>query len=196
MTTSANTITAQAFRFMEMGPISSFGDDTEEARSAAEQYPVALEMCLEAADWGFASVYANLPARVSGDAVAGDPALPFLYNVPGDLVRIHEVGDGYTRWRLDRDVLRADMAAPLPIRYTGRIVNEAALPAAFRTVVALHLAVLLGPRWLGTQGKMDALKRDAMDRLKIAMRQTARSASEARYDGLADQGDWVHEARQ
>jgi hypothetical protein len=105
------------------------------------------------------------------------------------------VGDGWTRGRRDREGLRADEAAPLVIRYTGTVDNEAALPATFQTAVALALAVLLAPRWLGTQSKAEALRADAARILKQAMREDARMASEARYDGGPDQGDWVAEAR-
>lgn len=192
---AAATIAAQAFRFMELSPISSFDDDTEQAQSAAEQYPNALLHCLEAADWSFASVFANLPQKVPGPLDATDERLPFLYALPGDLISFREVGDRHTRWRVDLLGLRADQAAPLPVRYTCTITNEAKLPATFRTAVSAQLAVLLAPRWLGTSSKIEALKGDAPGYLKAAMRQNTRQASEARYDGLDDQDDWVQEAR-
>jgi hypothetical protein len=192
---AASTIAAQAFRFLELSPISSFADDTPQAQDAAEQYPQALASCLSACDWSFASVLASLPAAVPGPTVAVDPALPHLFALPGDVIVLREVGDGWTRWRRDREGLRADEGAPLRIRYTGRVENEAALPATFQTAVALALAVLLAPRWLGTQSRVEGLKQDAARVLKQAMREDARQASEARYDGTPDQGDWVAEAR-
>lgn len=192
---AASTIAAQAFRFLELSPISSFADDTPQARDASEQYPLALASCLSACDWSFASVLASLAQVIPGPTVAPDATLPYLYALPGDVVTLREVGDFNTRWRRDREGLRADQAAPLVIRYTGSIENEAALPATFQTAVALALAVLLAPRWLETQSKAEALKADAARLLKQAMREDARMASEARYDGTPDQGDWVAEAR-
>lgn len=193
---AASTIAAQAFRFMELSAISSFGDDTEQALAAQEQYPVAMAQCLEANDWSFASVLAFLPQVTPGPTVAADTNLPYLFALPGDVVTLREVGDGRsTRWRRDRAGLRADEPGPLRVRYTGQIDTEAALPAGFQTAVALRLALLLGPRWLGTSGKMETLRRDADAGLKAAMRIDARQASSARYDGLPDQGDWVQEAR-
>lgn len=189
---AASTIVAQAWRFMELAPISSFDDDTEQARSSAEQYTNALRECLSRADWSFASAIAMLPLADLPQTVAEDPDLPYFYQRPGDLVRLIEVGDPGTRWRLDRDGLRADAPAPLRIRYTAEITNEAQLPTAFQTAVALRLALLLGPRWLTTRAKMDNLARQFDAELAQAKKQDSRSASAARYDNdLTSSADWA-----
>jgi hypothetical protein len=192
---AASTIAGQAFRLMELGPISSFGDDTPQARDAAEQYPIALESCLAACDWSFASRLAFLPGALPGPQVATDPDLPHLYILPGDCLIVREVGDLCTRWRVDIDGLRADQPALLRLRYTARITNEAQLPAEFQKAVAAELAFLLAPVHLGTQNKINSLEQRAGKTLKKAMREHSRAASESRYDGLEDQGDWVAEAR-
>jgi len=192
---AASTIAAQAFRFLELSPISSFEDASEQASSAREQYPFALAHCLQAVEWSFASVYAELPPAVPGPGVATDPALPYLYAIPGDVIRLHEVGPHGTRWRRDRDGLRADVPAPLPVRYTGRIENEAILPATFQTAVSLRLAALLAPRWLGTASKVATIEENFARTLRMAMRQDARQAADMRYDVRADQPDWACEAR-
>jgi hypothetical protein len=191
---AASSIAAQAFRFLELAPISSFEDDSEQAADAAQAYPIALNSCLSAADWSFASVYANLPEIEPAPGVAIDPAMPWLFEAPGDLVKLREVGSRWTRWRLDKIGIRANHGAPLPVRYTARIEDEAALPDTFQTAVSLALAVLLAPRWLTTSSKIDALKGDARATLEAAMREDSRMASLERYDGGADQGDWVEEA--
>lgn len=197
MTTPSATsiIVAQAFRFMEVTPPSSLDDDTEKAAAAREQYEIALRMCLEAADWSFASTLVNLPLFTPPETTAADPNFPYSYSLPGDLVRLHEVGDGSVRWRRDAVALRADQTAPLQIRYTSMITNEAALPATFQIAVALQLALLLGPRWLTTNSKMDGLAGQHSRAISEARRQDARMAASARYDGLDDHGDWVAEAR-
>jgi len=196
MTTSisTSTIVAQAFRYMEASPIASFDDASEQAQAAAEQYPNALRLCLEAADWSFASVLVHLPEALLTLGVIADPDLPYAYAPPGDAVRLHEVGDFNTAWRLDRDFLRADDPAPLRLRYTSLDLNEAQMPATFRDAVALRLACLLGARWLTTQSKMQDLESRAQLQLKTAMRQDARTASQQRYDDLAQPDDWVSEA--
>uniref|UniRef100_A4WPN1 Uncharacterized protein n=1 Tax=Cereibacter sphaeroides (strain ATCC 17025 / ATH 2.4.3) TaxID=349102 RepID=A4WPN1_CERS5 len=196
MTTPIATsiIAAQACRYMEVAPISSFGDGSELAAAMAEMYPIALRACLEQADWEFASVLVRLPAAVPAATVATDDEMPNLYTLPGDLVKVREVGDADTIWHIDREGLRASDAAPLRVRYTGTIETEARLPAEFQLAVAAKLASLMGPRWLGAQSKIDALRAEAEDLLKTAMRSSARAASEMRYDGLDDEGDWVAEA--
>jgi hypothetical protein len=188
------TIVAQAFRYMEVTPPSSLDDDSQKARDAAEQYPNALLQCLEASDWSFASVIVSLPAAALPGTVASDPDLPYFYRLPGDLVTIQEVGDGLTKWRRDREGLRADAVAPLRLRYTGTIINEASLSATFRDAVALTLACLLAPIWLTTDSKQQRIDAQRERALKKAIRQDARTASDARYDGLPDQGDWASEA--
>jgi len=191
---AASTIVAQAFRFMEASPISSFDDDSEQAQAAREQYPAAMAQCLEEADWSFASTWADLPAAALPAGAAANPDMPYVFMLPGDCVTVQEVGDGDTRWSRDAIGLRADDPGPLSIRYTAMVVNEALLPATFQVAVALHLAVLLGPRWLTSHSKMESLKAAAEVALKKAMRHDARNASQARYDGQEDQGDWVAEA--
>lgn len=192
---ATSTIVAQAFRLMELTPPSSFDDGTEKAAAATEQYPEALNQCLEAGDWSFASVLAFLPEAALPGATAADADLPWFYTLPGDLVRLHEVGDAGTRWRRDAAGLRADEAGPLRIRYTATVTNEAKLPATFRLAVSLQLALLLAPRWLTTTSKIDALRQAHRETLRQASREDARMASQARYDGLDDDGDWATEAR-
>lgn len=154
-----------------------------------------MRECLGRADWSFASAIAKLPEATLPATVAEDPELPYFYQVPGDLVRLLEVGDPDTRWRRDRDGLRAEIAGPLRIRYTAQVTNEAILPAAFQTAVALRLATLLGPRWLGTATKLRELDRRFEAELAQAKKQDSRSASGARYDNdLTDSGDWSQSA--
>ncbi|AZB54433.1 hypothetical protein EBL89_03515 [Cereibacter sphaeroides] len=196
MPIATSIIAAQACRYMEVAPISSFGDGSELATAMAEMYPIALRACLERADWEFASVLVRLPAAVPGATVATDDEMPNLYALPGDLVKVREVGDADTKWRIDREGLRASDAAPLRVRYTSTIETESRLPAEFQLAVAAKLASLMGPRWLGAQSKVDALRAEADSLLKGSMRTSARTASEARYDGLEDDGDWVAEAVQ
>jgi hypothetical protein len=200
-TLATSDIVSLAFLAMEKTPPASFADATEEATLTTQFYPAALERCLEQNDWSFASTYAALPPLTLPATSIADPALPYTYALPGDCLRLREVGDGCTRWRLDKlgDVraLRADQAAPLPVRYTARVFVETLLPVSFRNLVALQLAVYLAPRFLGTASKIEVLKRDLSDALEAAQREDSRSASDARYDGLdiSYSDDWVTEAR-
>lgn len=204
---ATSDIVSLAFLAMEKTPPASFGDDSEEAALTAQLYPTARDRCLEKGDWSFASVYAELPLLTLPAGAAADPALPQTHALPGDCLRLREVGDKYTRWRLDKigdtPALRSDWGTgssagnTLPIRYTARIENETFLPASFRQAVALQLAIYLAPKFLGTQGKTETLKRDLAEAMDEAQREDSRTASEARYDGLDPQysDDWVTEAR-
>jgi len=193
---AASTIAATAFRLMEISPISSFGDDTAQAQSAIEQYPNAMAQCLEAADWSFASQLVALPLAALPENWIVDPTLPNLFRLPGDLVMIRQVGDSPdTAWRRDQGYIWADAAAPLRLRYTKQITNEAALPATFQLAVSHALALLLSPQWMATASKQNELERRGEKILKNAMRQDSRMASPMRYDGRPMDGDWATEAR-
>ncbi|WP_347137524.1 hypothetical protein [Paracoccus sp. SSK6] len=185
------TIGAAAFQAMELAPFSSFADDTPQAQDAAAQYPVARRMCLEACDWSFASVVADLP-QIATVGLPVDPALPHAFSLPGDCVIFRHPLDLDLRWRLDGRTLRAEWPGPLPVRYTRDIDNENIMPATFQTALALRLAAMLSPRWVGADSKTQSLDNRAALALKEAMRLDARSASLERYDGQ-DYGvtDWV-----
>ena len=168
-----------------------------EGATAIEAYPVALNTCLEYADWSFASVQRILPQASLPIGSGADPDLPYFFELPAGMVRLHEVGDadGTAGWRRDAEGLRCDTAGPLRIRFTAIVADETALPAHFQTAVALHLAALLAPRWMPTASKQDRIEARARDALAQAARQDARQASSQRYDGLPDTGDWVRSAR-
>jgi len=181
-------IAAQAFRLLEMQPISSLDDDSEQAISAAEQYPEALRICLEHGEWSFARVAAQL-ARV--DEPAGDPELGFSFQRPSDFVKMLDVWPCGVRWRLDADRLRADAAGPLHVRYTRMISDETLLGANFRTAVAARLASLLALRWTTSNNRAQALLEMSAEYLARAARADRNAASQGRYDGREREPDWV-----
>lgn len=188
---------AQAFRFMELGPVSSFSDDTPQARDAADSYPEALRLCLEACDWSFGSFSAALPEVSPAMLPPGFAAtidMPYTFALPGGASRLIEVGDRWTRWRRDGALIRASDAAPLAVRYTVDTLPEDAQPATFRMAVAGRLAALLAPRWNGAAANTDQAEGRAQQLLAQAMRSDARQAASARYDGRSEQSDWAEEA--
>lgn len=197
MTTSiaASTIAGQAFRLMELSPISSFADDSTEAQAAAEQYPVALQMCLEASDWSFASVTCALPEIVPPAGAYVDPERPHAFTLPADICVMREVGDDFTLWQVERGrLLRASDPGPIRIRYTAQITDETQLPATFRTVVTYQLAILLAPVFLGTQSKRQLLEQDLQNGMLQCRRMFTREASEASWSGEDLPDDWVSTA--
>lgn len=189
---ATSTIVIQAFGFLELAHPSSFADDTPEATDALANYELALDLCLEWSDWSFASRMVALPeAALPADTIA-DPDLPHTFALPGDCVMLRELKQRGVAYRLDERLLRADRPGPLPIRYTRRITNESALPASFRTAVALQLAVLMAPRWLGISTKRDALAQNLQMMREQAGRPDARTASSQPIDDMHPFApDWV-----
>lgn len=190
---ATSTIAAQAFRAMQLSAISSFADDTPQAVAAAEQYPIALGMCLEEQDWSFARRLVKLPEAVLPDGTEPDPDLSFTYQLPGDCVKLRLVVGKSVRWRQDENTIFANQSGGLLIRYTRKTTNESSLPAQFQTAVAYHLAVLLAPAYVGSRTKRRELVQDGVDALALAKRNDARSASQDSWDGAAH-SDWASEA--
>lgn len=183
---ATSNIVVQAFGFMELSHPSSFADDTPQALDALTNYETALDFCLEWSDWSFVSRGAACcRAAVLPPEFVVDPDLQHTFALPSDCVKVHGA-----RWRLDERLLRAYRIAPLPVCYTLRVTNEAALPASFRTSVSLQLAVLMAPRWLGVDSKRASLASSLETaRLQVG-RPDARTASPLSYqDDFAD--DWV-----
>lgn len=191
---AASIIVDQALVELELDPISSFGDDSDLARDVAGKYPAALKYCLEAEDWSFASVIADLPPATPDAPPAGDAALVYLYKLPSDCVRLRAVLDAGVTWRLDENFLRADAGDGLKIRYTRAVADEDAMPASFAEFVSLRLAIKLSPRWLQSRSKradLHSLMKEAQADAKTADRTIS---SGRRWDGNDMGTDWVSEA--
>lgn len=193
---ATSAIIGQALRFMRLPPVARFDPQAEVLAALAEAYAQAMDDCLCAADWSFASVLANLPGAALPFGDSADDGMPYAFQPPGDVICLRAVMPSCTRWRLDKGLLRADRAAPLTIRYTARVTIEAALPATFRLAVSLHIASRLGARWAGAAMAGDDIAGQALQTLKQAMRDDARSAAARRATDAPDLGygstaDWA-----
>ena len=193
---ATSNIVAQAFRYMEMSPISSLGEDSEEAQAAAEQYPNAIAMLLELADWSFATVIRNL-SRLSAlpDGLAMDPDHPYLFVLPAECLAVRQVGDprDAVGWRVEKSHMRSDHPGPLRVRFTSRVTDEDKLPALFRNAVSLQLAALLAPRWVHSHTKTQGLEERLQHAISAALHADARMASPDRLE-RGSSHDWVSEA--
>lgn len=193
---ASSNIVAQAFRFMELRPVSSVADGSPQAQAAAEQYPEALDRTLEAYDWSFARKLVTLPPRLSlppGTAI--DPDLPGLFSLPADCLVLRRLWPEDLAWRRDQGVVRTETTDPLTLLYTARQTNEDAMPPAFKTAVALELAVRLAPEWVAARTKREDLAAALQRTLRDAKTADAHTASHARLDGRPGQPDWALEAR-
>lgn len=186
---ATSSIVSQAFRAMEVAGPSSFGDDSEEARAAEEQYTIARDMVLELYDWSEARRIAALPPLTSEDT---DPSLPYACKLPADALRLRHVHDG-AAFRVDGRMIRTDRAEGLTIRFTARIDRETDLTATLQTAIALQLAVLLSARFVGSRTKRADLRADLSEAIRAAIDSDAHSASS---DGLHGDlaADWPQEA--
>lgn len=186
-------IATQAFRFCRLPPPAAYPDQSEQRQAAAQALPDALEACLGAADWSFASTLVHLPQSVLPAGVIDDGRLPVVYRLPGNLLVLREVKPAGTVWRIDRDVLRANGTAPLTIRYTARMTREDRMPATFHLAVSLHMAVLIGARFSGDDLRANNIADHARLTLKDAMRQNARTAAAASWRQDDEQMDASHD---
>ena len=187
-------IVRQAFRFMEVTPPSSLADGSEMASDANEQYPIALNMCLEQEDFSFARRFAQLTLANTPEGERADPEMPYHYALPNDLLKLRSVTTENVKWRIDGIYLLADTNGGVSIRYTRLITNETRLPATFQTAVSYQLANLLAPKLVGSRTKRADLMSDGANALRMVIDNDAVSASAARWDGQSDHGDWVTEA--
>jgi len=180
---------------MELAPISSYGDESDQARAAREHYPAALDEVLEHYDWSFARQIFRLPMVAPAPGEVIDPVLRHAFRLPGDLLALrHVYGGDKAAWRIDGDLLRSALQAQPVIRATMRPLREADMPALFRAAVALQLAVTLSARFVTTRTKRVDLKADLADAIYAAKEHDAHTASAARMDGLPEQPDWAREA--
>ncbi|MGB1390664.1 MAG: hypothetical protein ACPG61_17460 [Paracoccaceae bacterium] len=61
----------------------------------------------------------------------------------------------------------------------------------FQTAVSYQLAILLAPTYVTSRTKRADLMADGAQALRLAIDNDAVSASHARWDGMADGGDWA-----
>ncbi|MDZ7919986.1 hypothetical protein [Rhodoferax sp.] len=177
---ATSAVIGQALRFMRLPPVARFDPAAEVLTALAEAHGRAMDECLEAADWSFASVLASLPGAALPPGDIADDSMPHGYQLPGDLIQLRQVIPANAVWRIDQGLMRADQPGPMAIRYTARVTLEAVLPAQFQLAVSLTIAAMLGARWAGGVVSGDDMAGQAHEALKLAMRNDARSAAPTR----------------
>lgn len=193
MPTATSTIITQAFRLMERTPPSSMDDDSDEARAANEQYPLALGGTLEVYDWSFARKTVQLSEAAAPVDEFVEPELPHWFLLPADCVKLRFVKT-LENWRLDEGMIKANVADTLVVRYTRLITDEAKLPSMVQSLVSHNLALKLMPAYVSTRTKRADLKADTQDILAQAIRDDRYSAQQYRSDEREDDQDWACEA--
>jgi hypothetical protein len=201
VTLASSGIIGQALRFMRLSPIARHDPASDLLPALRDAFDQGIDDLLASCDWSFASTLALLPPSTPPMGSASDDLLPASAMLPGDLVRPRQIWPGGARWRIDGRTLRHDAPGAVTLRYTARVTREEALPATFRTALALHIALRLGGRWAGAGFDPQGIEDAAVTTLKQAMREDGVQASatdwaDRRSGGLiyGQDDDWALEA--
>ena len=192
-------IIGQALRFMHLAPVARHDPGSDLLPALRDAFDQSIADLLASCDWSFASTLAVLPPSALPMGGLSDDRLTGTAMLPGDLVRPHQIWPHAARWRIDGRTLRHDAPAAVILRYTARVTREEALPATFRTALALHIALRLGGRWAGSGFDPQRIEDGAVATLKQAMREDGIQASAAPWadtGGLTygHEDDWALEA--
>ncbi|MBY5988214.1 hypothetical protein [Roseovarius atlanticus] len=186
----------QAFILMELEPPSSLDDGSAKATAAAKQLPRAFKIVLESYDWSFARKIHDLPMiNLAQENIPVDPDLPYAARLPADCVALRKVYlDTRYRYRVDEDIVRTEVDAPLTVRYTSSDYRLKFMPQTFQQLVAYQLAMMLAPKYVKTRSKREQLRSEMADASYAARSNDAHTASVGRLDGTQDVIDWAQEA--
>lgn len=132
--------------------ITSLDDDVKSARALKSMFDDVRDDELRANRWSFALKRTSLAALVSVPAFGYD----YQYAVPSDFLKLDmvndqfptEVMDNYVTgelldWVLEGNLILANIAAPLKLRYLARIEDPNAWDPNFREALACRLAAEL-----------------------------------------------------
>lgn len=176
---AASGIIGQALRFMRLAPVARHDPSSDLLPALTDAFDQGIDDLLASCDWSFASTLAILPPAALPIGMVSDDRLTASAMLPGDLVRPRQIWPEVARWRIDGRTLRHDAPGAVTLRYTARVTREEALPATFRTALALHIALRLGGRWAGSGFDPQGIEDAAITTLKLAMREDGRQASAA-----------------
>lgn len=141
MATSDVQICSNALLMLDQETISSFTDGTTRATKAANLWPNSRDAVLRSHPWNCAV------RRVTLAADTAAPAYGFLYahQLPGDLLRVLEVGDeadGPYTYRIESNKLLCD-DTPIPLRYVWRNTDVTTYDALLVHALELYMAAML-----------------------------------------------------
>ena len=94
----SSAIIAQALRFMQLPPIARIPGGAELRPALADAFSAAIDDCLSACDWTFASTLAVLPAGLPSGT--GDDSLTTVSVLPSDCLAVRRVTPAGARWRI------------------------------------------------------------------------------------------------
>ena len=100
-------------------PIVSLEDDSRTAKLCKEQYPKLKLALLRSHPWNFA----EKRLVIAADATAPAFGYTYRYTVPGDCLRVLEVNDNETEWKLENGYILSD-SSDCKLRYIAEVSEE------------------------------------------------------------------------
>ena len=196
MASSSTDIANLALTKLGALPIAALSDDSRAARTLAAIYDAVRDAELRDRPWKFAMARAELPAQAEA------PGFGYArqYVLPGDCLRLEQVGEGYGAFSLadyqgpggapfqvDGDSLLTDLPAPLKIRYVKRVADVSRYDAAFVQAFACRLAAEAAEALTQSPQKRQLALQEYQERIRQARRQ---NAIEQAPEPLADDS-WI-----
>lgn len=130
-------------------------DDTPSSRTALSIYDTSLESVLSECLWGFATKRVLLAQLSDTVAFSNErETLSFVYQVPGDVVRIFETNDTAAYWRQESDKIVSDTSG-LGIKYVFLQTNTNLYYPKFVEAFSHKLAADMAYPLLNSKSKTD-----------------------------------------
>lgn len=164
------------------GRITSFQDDTVQARAVLSIYDMVRDKELAAHRWSFAMKRVELPLMSTA------PAFGFSnqFELPADYLRLDMINDQFPRtsmddyvgaenldWQLEGNLILTDFPAPLKVRYIARVTDVNVYDPCFNGVLAARLALELCEVITQSNEKKAACKDDYRTNLIEALRKSS-----------------------
>jgi hypothetical protein len=132
--------------------ITSFGDNSDQARACNLLFAPTRDAVLEDFPWSFATKRATLAQLVAV------PAYGFAhqYQLPTDTVRILETDSDSEPWRREADKILSNRSS-MAIKYTAQITDPNQFTPAFRKALSSRLAYELTMAITGKQQLMELM---------------------------------------
>lgn len=142
--------------------IADMADTSKPAKEVNAIFDHVRDAELRRYNWRFALARAAL----SASATAPPWGYRYAYPVPGDMLRLVQVGEAYVRagrptpeWQLEGREVLTNLPAPLRVRYVRRVEDPAQFDALFVEALACRLAYELAESLTQSASKKEAAER-------------------------------------
>jgi hypothetical protein len=170
--------------------ISSLDDASTTARAVKARWDMLRDAELRSHPWKFALTRGVL-AQIT---TAPEWGYAYQYRLPAGFIRLAEINDDWwwysedsAPWKIEGDVILADMAPPLRARWTERVTEAPRYDPLFCEVLASRLALEL--TYLVTASL--TLKRDLRTDHQVALREAYRVDAIERSPVPLRDGSWI-----